>query len=94
MTFVKDESPKKFSKKGEVLKFSKLEKIASDLSNQLSPNLKNYTRKFVLVKKKKDVPPPRSGGTIQVTFSHRPFKTPSRESKAPEEEEVRRDISV
>ncbi|CAB4019610.1 Hypothetical predicted protein [Paramuricea clavata] len=51
---VKDDSPKKFSKK---------------------------------VKKKKDVPPPRSTGTIQVTFSHRPFKTPSRESKAPEEEE-------
>ena len=42
---------------------------------------------FVVVKKKKDVPPPRSAGTIQVTFSHRPFKTPSRESKAPEEEE-------
>ena len=45
---------------------------------------KKFSKK---VKKKKDVPPPRSAGTIQVTFSHRPFKTPSRESKAPEEEE-------
>ncbi|XP_028411189.1 dynein assembly factor 4, axonemal-like [Dendronephthya gigantea] len=45
---------------------------------------KKFSKK---VKKKKDVPPPRSSGTIQVSFSHRPFKTPSRESKAPEEEE-------
>ena len=41
-----------------------------------------------LVKKKKVVPPPRSVGTIEVTFSPRVFSTPSRESKAPEEEEV------
>lgn len=40
------------------------------------------------MKKKKDVPPPRSGGNIEVSFTPRVFKTPSRESKAPEEEEV------
>lgn len=43
---------------------------------------------FFLVKKKKVVPPPRSGGKIEVVFTPRVFKTPSRESKAPEEEQV------
>lgn len=40
------------------------------------------------MKKKKDLPPPRSKGKIEVTFSPRVFKTPSRESKAAEEQEV------
>ena len=36
----------------------------------------------------KPLPEPRSGGTIQVSFTPREFKTAARESKAPEEEEV------
>lgn len=58
--------------------------IAANLSTLLS----NMQYSFFLVKTKKVVPPPRSGGKIEVVFTPRVFKTPSRESKAPEEEEV------
>ena len=37
---------------------------------------------------KKELPPPRSTGNIQLKFTPRAFVTPSRESKAPEEEAV------
>ena len=36
----------------------------------------------------KSLPPPRAAGNIQLKFTPRAFVTPSRESKAPEEEAV------
>eukprot|EP00795_Rhopilema_esculentum_P012547 gene12547-3242_t len=37
-------------------------------------------------KESRSIPPPRAAGTIQLKFTPRAFVTPSRESKAPEEE--------
>jgi len=60
---------------------------AKNLSQSKSTIMQSENKKEVKkVDEKKDVPPPRSTGNIQLKFTPRAFVTPSRESKAPEEE--------